>query len=124
MVRVWREIRFPVSIIVTFLGLVFLISSVVWIFMHEKNLGFLSRLARLFGDWNYYLIVIGAIFFVAGIWYTYDYIKKKNFLLEEIKTDRKSEFVRRKAELERVAKSLPKRYEKMLEEKEEELGLR
>lgn len=122
--KIWREIRFPVSLILTVLGFVFLLSSVIWIFLRENNLGVLSKLARFFGDWNYYLIVIGVIFFAAGIWYTYDYVKKKKFLLEEIKTDRKSELVKNKAKLEKIAKTLPKRYERMLIEKEEELGLR
>ena len=122
--KILREIRFPVSLLLAILGFVFTISGVVWIFLRESELGLLSRLTEFFGDWNYYLIVVGVIILFAGIWYAYDYINKKKFLLEEIKTDRKSELVKTKTKLERIAKTLPRKYEKMLIEKEEELGLR
>lgn len=122
--KIWREIRFPVSLLLAVLGLVFTISGVVWIFLRESKLGLLSKLAEFFGNWNYYLIIIGVVILFAGVWYAYDYISKKKFLLEEIKTDRKSELVKTKAKLEKIAKTLPRKYEKMLIEKEEELGLR
>ena len=106
------------------LGIIFFISSIAWLFFRETNLSLISDLSRFFGDWNYYLIVVGIVLLFVGGWYSYDYIKKKRYLLEEIKTDRKSEFVKKKAELEAIVKSLPKKYERMLREKEEKLGLR
>lgn len=122
--KVWREIRFPVSLFVLVLGIIFFISGLVWMFWREAELGVISDLAKFFGGWNYYLLVIGIVLIPIGGWYSYDYIKKKRFLLEELKTDRKSELVKKKGELESVVKALPKRYERMLREKEKKLGLR
>ena len=122
--KIWREIRLPASLLIFVIGLVFLISSVVWLFFRETNLSLISNLSRFFGYWNYYLIVVGIVLLFVGGWYSYDYIKKKRYLLEEIKTERKSEFVKKKAELEAIVKKLPKKYERMLREKEEKLGLR
>ncbi|RLF57592.1 MAG: hypothetical protein DRN25_06270 [Thermoplasmata archaeon] len=122
--KIWREIRFPLSLLIFVLGIIFFISSIAWLFFRETNLSLISDLSRFFGDWNYYLIVVGIVLLFVGGWYSYDYIKKKRYLLEEIKTDRKSEFVKKKAELEGIVKSLPKKYERMLREKEEKLGLR
>ncbi|HDI23722.1 MAG TPA: DUF3198 domain-containing protein [Thermoplasmatales archaeon] len=122
--KIWREIRFPLSLLIFVLGIIFFISSIAWLFFRETNLSLISDLSRFFGDWNYYLIVVGIVLLFVGGWYSYDYIKKKRYLLEEIKTDRKSEFVKKKAELEAIVKSLPKKYERMLREKEEKLGLR
>ena len=122
--KVWREVRFPVSLFVLALGIILFISGLVWMFWREAELGPISDLAKFFGGWNYYLLVIGIVLIPIGGWYSYDYIKKKRFLLEELKTDRKSELVKKKGELESVVKALPKRYERMLREKEEKLGLR
>lgn len=122
--KIWREIRLPVSILLSMVGIFFTVSSIKWVFMKESQIGGIDELSGFFGDWNYYLIVIGPIILILGIWYTYDYIKKKNFLLEEIKTDRKSELVKRKSELEKIVKTLPRKYEDMLREKERNLGLR
>jgi len=122
--KIWREIRLPASLLIFVIGLVFLISSVVWLFFRETNLSLISNLSRFFGYWNYYLIVVGIVLLFVGGWYSYDYIKKKRYLLEEIKTERKSEFVKKRAELEAIVKKLPKKYERMLREKEEKLGLR
>lgn len=122
--KIWREIRFPVSLLLLILGLVFFLSSVTWLFFRESDMGIIKNLSNLFGQWNYYLIVAGIILISVGGWYSYDYMKKKKFLLDEIKTDRKSELVKKKTELEYIVKRLPKKYEKMLRDKEEKLGIR
>jgi len=122
--KIWREIRLPASLLILILGIIFFVSSVVWLFFREADLGLASKLSSFFGDWNYYLIVVSIVLLFVGGWYSYDYIKKRKYLLEELKTDRKSELVKKKAELESIVKRLPKKYERMLREKEEKLGLR
>ena len=122
--KIWREIRLPASLLILILGIIFFVSSVVWLFFREADLGLASNLSSFFGDWNYYLIVVSIVLLFVGGWYSYDYIKKRKYLLEELKTDRKSELVKKKAELESIVKRLPKKYERMLREKDEKLGLR
>jgi hypothetical protein len=48
----------------------------------------------------------------------------KRFILEEIKTDKRSEFIKKHNELRNTAKRLPSKYKKMLKEKEKELGVK
>ncbi|RLF53874.1 MAG: hypothetical protein DRN13_03580 [Thermoplasmata archaeon] len=122
--RVWREIRFPVSLLSLIIGILFFLSGIVWLFLKKYNIPLLTDLSNCFKEWNYYLLIIGLILSPIGGWYSYDYIKKRRYLIEEIKTGRKSELARKRGELEKLVKSMPRKYEEMLRNKEEELGLR
>jgi len=122
--RVWREIRFPVSLLSLIIGILFFLSGIVWLFLKKYNIPLLTDLSNCFKEWNYYLLIIGLILSSIGGWYSYDYIKKRRYLIEEIKTGRKSELARKRGELEKLVKTMPRKYEEMLRNKEEELGLR
>lgn len=122
--RVWREIRFPVSLLSLIIGILFFLSGIVWLFLKKYNIPILTDLSNCFKEWNYYLLIIGLILSSIGGWYSYDYIKKRRYLIEEIKTGRKSELARKRGELEKLVKTMPRKYEEMLRNKEEELGLR
>ncbi|HDO19524.1 MAG TPA: hypothetical protein ENG74_02230 [Thermoplasmatales archaeon] len=122
--KIWREIVFPTSIVLTVVGILLTAMGIVWIWFRDVNLGVFTDLVSYVENWNYYGLIAGIIIFPTGVFYLYDYLKKRKFLLEEIKTDRKSELVKKKAELEDVVKRLPKKYERMLREKEKELGIK
>jgi len=121
---IWRELRLPVTILMLIVGLILLLTGIIWIWFPRISAGLLSELANSLANWNYYGLVVGIILLISGIWYLYDFIKKRKTLLEKMKTDRRSEFVKRRKELEKIAKSLPRKYEKMLLEKMEELKIK
>ncbi|MCD6410964.1 MAG: DUF3198 domain-containing protein [Thermoplasmata archaeon] len=121
---IWRELRLPVTILMLVVGLILLLTGIIWIWFPRISAGFLSELANSLANWNYYALVAGIILLISGIWYLCDFIKKRKTLLEKMKTDRRSEFVKRRKELEKIAKSLPRKYEKMLLEKMEELKIK
>ncbi len=124
MPHIWRELRLPVTILMLIVGLILLLTGIIWIWFPRISAGLLSELANSLANWNYYGLVAGIILLIFGIWYLYDFIKKRKTLLEKMKTDRRSEFVKRRKELEKIAKSLPRKYEKMLLEKMEELKIK
>ena len=124
MPHIWRELRLPVTILMLIVGLILLLTGIIWIWFPRISAGLLSELANSLANWNYYGLVVGIILLISGIWYLYDFIKKRKTLLEKMKTDRRSEFVKRRKELEKIAKSLPRKYEKMLLEKMEELKIK
>lgn len=119
-----RELRLPITILLLIVGFLFLLSAINWMCLPKVSIAFLSSFALSLGNWNYYVLVAGIILLLAGAWYLYDFFKKRKTLLEKIKTDRRSELVKRRAELERIAKSLPRKYEKMLMEKMKELKIK
>ena len=129
LVRFLREYVFGLSIIAIIVGIIILMMGVIWYFLREGEetviqLGFYTDVILKLGDWNAYLLVIGLIIFGFGLYYLYHYHKLKNFLLEEIQTNKRSELQKRHAELKETAKHLPIKYKKMLAGKEEELRLR
>jgi hypothetical protein len=90
----------------------------------ELNLGFYTKTIKQLDDWNFYLLAIGFILLAAGIWYLYSYLKNRKFVLEELKTNKRSELIKKHTELKNVVRHLPTKYQKMLHDKEEELSIK
>ena len=103
-----------VSVLLTLVG-------VVGVFYSEGLPDYLSPLEELsspFGEWAYWLIVLGPLFMVGAVWWLYDYLKKSRSLARLISTPSKAKFVRNLDEIEYLAWSLPQRFEtKVLEMK-------
>jgi len=74
--------------------------------------------------WNDYVLVAGLIIFGIGVYYLYSYMNKRKFLLDELKTDKRSEILKKRSKLEATVKHLPSKYQRMLSEKEEEFNIR
>ncbi|UCE80492.1 MAG: DUF3198 domain-containing protein [Methanobacteriota archaeon] len=75
------------------------------------GLSILEDVTTPLGRWAYWLIVIGPILLVGGIWWLYDYIKKSRSLARLISTPSKAKFVKNLDEIEYLAWSLPQRFE-------------
>jgi hypothetical protein len=119
-----REYIFLLSIFTVIIGLFLLFMGVVWFsFRDMTNNSVLNFIAQVH-DWNAYVLVIGLIIFGIGIFYLYSYLKDKKFALEELKTDKRSEFLKKHNELKTIIKRLPSKYHKMLKDKEDELRIK
>lgn len=120
-----REYVVGLSIIISVCGFVLLIMGVLWYWFRDAvtengSLHFIYDL----GDWNAYLLVGGLIIFGIGLYYIYSYITKRKFVLEEIKTNKRSEFLKKHKELKGTVKHLPSKYRKMVKDKEKELKIK
>jgi len=120
-----REYVFGLSIITIILGLFLLFMGVLWFWFNdiviENNaLEFIANLENL----NAYLLVAGLIIFGIGLYYLYRYLNNRKFALEELKTDKRSEFLKKHNELKNIVKYLPSKYQKMLKDKEDELRVK
>ena len=118
----FRETQFVFSIILMILGIIILLigASGLWFqdFWDTLNLS-LENL-----EWSLYLLIIGFIVFAAGIWYLYTFLKNRKFVLDELKTNKRSEFMKKHSELKDAVRSLPSKYKKLLYEKEDELRIK
>jgi len=107
-------------------GIVFTFMGVVYLFFidlagpEESPFHFISNI----GIWNDYIIIAGLIIFGIGVYYLYSYLSKRKYVLDELKTDKRSEILKRRSMLESTVKHLPSKYQQMLSEKEEELNIR
>ena len=120
-----REYVFGLSIITIILGLFLLFMGVLWfwfkdIVMENSALEFIAKLENL----NAYLLVAGLIIFGIGLYYLYSFLKNRKLALEELKTDKRSEFLKKHNELKSIVKYLPSKYQKMLKDKENELKIK
>jgi uncharacterized membrane protein len=120
-----REYVVGLSIIIMICGFVLLIIGVLWYWFRDAvtENGSL-QLIRDLGDWNAYLLVGGLIIFGIGLYYIYSYITKRKFVLEEIKTNKRSEFLKKHKELKGTVKHLPSKYQKMVKDKEKDLKIK
>lgn len=119
-----REFQLILSIILTIIGIFVFFMGVIWHWFQEIELGFYTSLIHDLGGWNTYLLIVGFIILMFGAWYLYSFFKNRKFLLEEIETNKRSELLKKHAELKITVKHLPSKYQKMLKEKEEELKIK
>ena len=119
----FREFVLAFSLLLVIVGLVLMMMGVLWYWFRDLELGFYTEIINQLTDWNAYILVLGFIAFIFGVWYLYSYLKKRKFVLEELKTNKRSELLKKRVELEDTVKHLPSKYKKMLEKKEEELRI-
>jgi hypothetical protein len=119
-VSFFREYVLVFSIIALILGLIIFLLSLIHYFLSDMQPDFIRDLK----DWNFYILIIGFIIFAAGIYYLYTYLKNKKFILDEIKTNKRSELLKKHAELKNTVRHMPKKFQKMLKDKEKELKIK
>jgi amino acid transporter len=122
-----REYILGLSILTIIPGVVFIFIGVVYLFfisIAEPTNSLLHFIKDPLGVWNDYILVAGLIIFGIGVYYLYSYLNKRKFVLDELKTDKRSEILKKRGKLEATVKHLPSKYQRMLSEKEEEFNIR
>ena len=119
-----REYVFILSIIFTILGgiLLFLGVTMIWFQDIPENMFGLSENAM---NWNVYVLIFGFVVFAwFGFYYLYSFITTRKFVLEELETNKRSEFLKKHSKVKVKVKHLPSKYAKMLKDKEKELKIK
>jgi len=121
-----REYILGLSILTIIPGVVFMFMGVVFLFFNSigEPANSLLHFIYVLDVWNDYVLVAGLIIFGIGVYYLYSYMNKRKFLLDELKTDKRSEILKKRSKLEATVKHLPSKYQRMLSEKEEEFNIR
>jgi hypothetical protein len=122
--RIWKEYVVGLSIVLLIIGLITLIFGILGMWFGDVLTDSLSIMSSDLLAWSLYILIIGAILTFTGAYYLYEYMKNKRFLLEEIETNKRSEFMKTHAELKNAARRLPCKYQEMLAEKEKELRIK
>jgi hypothetical protein len=122
-----REYILLLSIITIIPGIIFIFMGVVYVFfisIADPTTSPLHFIKDPVGVWNDYILVAGLIIFGLGAYYLYSYYNKRKFVLDELKTDKRSELLKKRNKLETTVKHLPTKYQHMLSEKEEEFNIK
>lgn len=120
-----REYILGLSILTIIPGIVFIFMGAVYYLFNKIEppnfpLHFIFDPVK---EWNAYALVAGLIIFGIGVYYLYSYLNKRKFVLDELKTDKRSEILKKRSKLETTVKHLPSKYQRMLSEKEEEFDI-
>ena len=118
-----REFQLIFSIVLTIIGIILLFFSAIGIW-YQEILENMFKFPELFYDLCPYLLAVGFIVFGTGVYYLYVFLKNRKFLMKEIETNKRSEFLKRHGELKTKVKHLPTKYQKMLKDKENELKIK
>jgi putative Mn2+ efflux pump MntP len=122
-----REYILALSILIIIPAAIFIFMGVVYLFfikIAEPTNSFLHFIKEPIGIWNDYILIAGLIILGIGVYYLYSFITKRKYVLDELKTDKRSEILKKRSKLESTVKQLPSKYQKLLTEKEEEFNIR
>jgi len=117
--KILREYVMIWSIILIIIGIILIAMGVIYWFT-DMTVDIIATI----GEWNAYILVLGLIVFGTGLWYMYSFETNKRFVLKELETSKRSEFLKRHTEVKVKAKRLPSKYQVLLEEKERELRVK
>ncbi len=119
-----KEYVFGLSIISMIIGLFLLFMGIIFYWISDIELGFYTDIIKKLDQWNAFILVGGLIIFGIGLYYLYSYQTNRAFVLEEIKTNKRSEFLKKHKELKGTVKHLPSKYQKMVKDKEKDLKIK
>ncbi|MBU1158261.1 MAG: DUF3198 domain-containing protein [Candidatus Thermoplasmatota archaeon] len=124
--RITIEYRFELSVLMVIVFALVTLVGIVGVFFEDSlpsSISFLSDISTPFGAWVYWLVIMGPIGLVSGIWWLYDYVKKSRKLGNLMKTPSKAKFVRNLDDIEYLAWSLPQRFEDRVLDRKKGFGL-
>ncbi len=119
-----KEYVFGLSIISMIIGLFLLFMGIIFYWISDIELGFYTDIIKKLDQWNAFILVGGLIIFGIGLYYLYSYQTNRAFVLEEVKTNKRSEFLKKHKEVKGTVKHLPSKYQKMIKDKEKELKIK
>jgi hypothetical protein len=122
-----REYILAESILIMIPAAIFIFMGVVYLFfigIADPINSPLHFIKNPIGIWNDYILIAGLIILGIGVYYLYSFITKRKYVLDELKTDKRSEILKKRSKLESTVKHLPSKYQKMLSDKEEECNIR
>ena len=121
--KIWKEYIFGLSIVMLVVGLIVLIFGILGMWFDDVLIINLAMNQDVL-SWSLYILIIGVVLTLAGVFYLFDFLKNKRFLLEEIQTNKRSEFMKNHVELKNAVRHLPSKYQEMLSKKEKELRIK
>jgi hypothetical protein len=119
----FREYIFGLSILAIIIGIPLFIIGIIGMWFSDVAIDLLNFNNEIIA-WSLYLLIVGLIIFGTGVYYIYTYMSLRRFLLNELNTNKRSEFIKTHVELKESVRKLPSKYKEMLKDKEKELRIK
>lgn len=121
--KILKEYIFGISVVLLIVGLAVLVFGILGMWFDDVLTNTFSLNQNILA-WSLYILIVGFIVTITGIYYLYEFLKNKRFLLEELETNKRSEFMKNHLELKNAARHLPSKYQEMLSKKEKDLRVK
>lgn len=122
--KIFQEYIFAWSILIIVLGSIMLLIGVNGIWFSNVEVMMFSTVIQSLDGYVAYVFAAGVVVALIGLWYLYDFLRKRKRLLEGLEIQKRSVFQKKHSEFEEISKKLPSKYKKMLEEKEKSLRIK
>jgi hypothetical protein len=106
------------------LGIPSVVVSVLSLLWKTGDTGILLWAHGFLGNWAFWVVIIGLLLLVPGIYYLAVFIKQLREFNELMKTDSKASFIKNQDRIEELAWRLHPRYEKFVIEKKDKLKVK
>jgi uncharacterized membrane protein len=105
-------------------GIPAVIVSVFALLYSEGDTGMTEWGHDLIGNWGFWVIILGLILFITGIYYLAMFYKQLKEFKGLMKTDSKALFIKNQDRIEELAWRLHPKYEKLVAEKKQKLKVK
>ncbi|HEQ79082.1 MAG TPA: DUF3198 domain-containing protein [Euryarchaeota archaeon] len=112
-----KENTMLLSVVAASVGFVATLLGVFGVMIPEHAPDFMVGVLETIGNWGYWLLVIGIILLIGGIWQMWSIISKQKKFEKLIDVDGKAKFLRNQDDLEYLAWSLGGEYKERVKEK-------
>lgn len=112
--------KVPLCILFITSGIPLVIVSVLGLLYSEGRTGLIQFFNDLLGGWAYWLILIGLMMLIIGLYYLITFIKKLKEFKKLIETPSKAKFLQNLDKIEELAWRLHPKYEKIVINKKRE----
>lgn len=119
-----KEKKFDLSLFLAISGGFLSFLSVLAILAEDVGTGFSNTISDIFGEWTYWIFILGAAAFIVGIFYLFDYIRKVREIRKLLAEPGKSKFIQNQDRIEELAWRLGTKFEVGVVEKKKELKIR
>ena len=111
-------------VIAIILGMPAIIISILSLLNGTWDNGFTQWAFDLTGNWSFWLIIVGFVLFIPGLYYLVTFIMQLREFRELMTTDSKALFIKNQDRIEELAWRLHPQYEKLVIEKKKKLNVK
>lgn len=112
------------SAAITGAGIILLALGIWGIWFSEGAPAFIRSITEPNPRWDVLFFIAGILIVLGAGWEFGDLLVARKRLLKILDTKKRSDLMQKKDEIKECLSLLPKRYEKMVEDKEKELGIK
>ncbi len=115
--EILHQYRIEIGVFFVIFGSVLVFLSGFGILAEDGSDSIFISIKDLLGGWIYWMIVIGTIMLLLGLFYLFDFISKRREFYKLFEEESKSKFIKNQDRIEELAWRLNPKFEKMVIEK-------